>query len=62
MRWGGGRFGKETLGCSGKAVERYLERKWITFIPTEGAVEQFPRKAKRSRVETVRFLEAAPGK
>ena len=46
VQWGGGRFGKETLGCSRKAVERYLERKWITFIPTGGAVEEFPRKAK----------------
>ena len=46
VRWGRGRFGKETLGCSRKAVERYLERKWITFIPTGGAVEEFPRKAK----------------
>ena len=51
--------GKETLGCSGKAVERYLEREWITVIPTGGAVE-FPRKAQRSRVETVKIPRGSP--
>lgn len=60
VRWGGSRFGKGTLGCSGKAVERYLERKWITFIPTGGAVEEFPRKAQRSRVETVKIHRGSP--
>ena len=40
-------------------MERYLEREWITVIPTGGAVE-FPRKAQRSRVETVKIPRGSP--
>lgn len=39
-------------------MERYSERKCVTFIPTGGAVE-FPRKAWKSKVEKIGFLEVS---
>lgn len=48
------------VGCLRKTAERYSERKWARFIPTRGAMEEFLRKATRSRVKKTGFLETAP--